>query len=360
MDRRAEAYRVDEVRAADVAAPPPAERRPAGGWILVSSGVMLLLASVWWVSMPPMPVEDDFVCGDEAALTVVLRPATDTSAACRDQAVADTVLGGVTAALGIATLVGWGLRRRSFEEELAGDEPEDEPEVPSPRQQLPIPDLVETGLRPDRLAVHVYTNTGLLLGTAAVAPFVFLQLARTLPAPDAELEGVRWLLGEAWFIGYLALVFGAAWLLWWEAASQLMRHPWLVLDRHGLTAEDQPYVAWAEVADLTFGLGSTEDDDEVAVLELRLRPADERPEGETVRYDLEGLSVEAEEIAALAQSLHQRSSGSAPTEPSADHPGDVRPVWRIAAVLTAAAGLLLASTWFGLLVAGGWPGELRL
>jgi hypothetical protein len=39
-------------------------------------------------------------------------------------------------------------------------------------------------------------------------------------------------------------------------------------------------------------------------------------------------------------------------------PDDVRPAWRIAAVLAAAAGLAVTSTWLGLLVAGGWPAAL--
>jgi hypothetical protein len=83
--------------------------------------------------------------------------------------------------------------------------------------------------------------------------------------------------------------------------AQLNRYPALVLDRHGLAAEDQPFVAWVEVAKLTFGMGRTEDDGWVSVLVLRLCPADDRSAGRSVRYDLERLSVDPAQIAALAR-----------------------------------------------------------
>jgi hypothetical protein len=345
-------------RTTGVAAPTTAVRRPPGHWRLLWGGVGLLLVGALLLGLPPGSEEEGIVCGDEAALTLAFRPRTDTSAACRDLAVADTVLGGGIAALGVVMLVWLWVRRRSFDEDLAAGEPADVPQVPRPREVLPIPDLQETGLSTDRLAVHPYTSAGFLLATAAVLPFVLLQLARTLPGPDADVSGVMWLLAEAWFYGYLMLSFGAASLLWGEAAAQLMRHPVLVLDRHGLAAEDKPFVAWTEVADLTFGTGRTEDEDELAVLELRLRPTDGGPARRTVRYDLEGLTAEPGEIAALARSLHQDSIGWAAGQPTSE-PGDLRPAWRAALVLAAAAGLLVASIWLGLLVAGGWPAGLQ-
>jgi hypothetical protein len=124
------------------------------------------------------------------------------------------------------------------------------------------------------------------------------------------------------------------------------------LDRHGLTAEDKPVVALVGVAKLKFGMGRTEDDGCVSVLELRLRPADDRFAGGSVRYDLERLSVDPDQIAALARALQQRSNGSASVEPTVAT-DDGRSAWRTAAVLAAAAGLAVTSTWLGLLVAGG-------
>jgi hypothetical protein len=354
--KRAEADRVGGEREAGVA-PATVVRRRTGGWVILSSGVVLLLLGALFVGTPSWSEEDGGACGDEAALTLVLRPPADTSAACRDLAVEDTVLGGAMAGLGVAMVGWWWLRPRSSDEELASDELEDVPPVPRPRELLPIPELSETGLSPDRLVVHPYRDTGLLLATAAVVPFGLLQLARTLPPPDGAVGGFIGLLWEGWFVGYLLLAVGAATLLWWQAVAQLSRHPALVLDRHGLAAEDEPFVSWAAVAELIFGSGLTEDDEEVAVLELRLRPADDCPTSRTVRYELEGLSVDPEQIAALARSFHQRSSGSAPAEPTPE-PDDVRSAWRIAAVLAAAAGLAVTSTWLGLLVAGGWPAAL--
>jgi hypothetical protein len=118
--KRVEADRVGGDREASVA-PSTVVRRRTGGWVILSFGLVLLLHGASWVGTPPWPEEDGVVCGEEAAVTLALRPLVDTSAAVRDLAVEDTVFGGAMAALGVAMVVWWWLRRRSSGEDLASD-----------------------------------------------------------------------------------------------------------------------------------------------------------------------------------------------------------------------------------------------
>jgi hypothetical protein len=112
--RRAEADKVDDVRATGVAIAPSALRRPARGWLLLSGAVVFLLLGALFLGTPVWSEvgTQGFVCGDDAALTLVFRPPPDTSPACRELAIEDTILGGALVVLGFVYFRWWRRRRR--------------------------------------------------------------------------------------------------------------------------------------------------------------------------------------------------------------------------------------------------------